>query len=409
MALLALALAHEALLGGSSRFAPYLTALPREGALSTSWLWAPAARVALLPPKHRADAEEIDSLAAHERAALLRASRRVAATAATEGGVAAAVTAALHGRAGRARWRWARACVYSRCFQMGGVIGLVPGCDAANHAEDKAFGIVDDYRRGGDSRPGAGTGTGRRAAGGSGAMLLCDRDICPGDEIFNSYGQHSNGDLLLQYGFVLPARAVDECEIMFDVASQDGDGAVERFEFLLPVGGPPDAGDEPKEWFRRWRWRRRRLLPKDVWESDGEYYDAWGVPRDLLRFARETAGACGEGSAGSGAAAWLEAFCGEVLADAERRALIATAYAEAGPLLGMEGEAEEAARHRQQCAISEVLLGAEAAALRRLRAALSTRRAAAAAAAGAQSRRPEGRTRPRLRLRRLRGSDPVPG
>ena len=39
--------------------------------------------------------------------------------------------------------------------------------------------------------------------------IICDDDLAPGDEIFNCYGAKNNGQLLLGYGFALPANPHD--------------------------------------------------------------------------------------------------------------------------------------------------------------------------------------------------------
>ncbi|KAF2094437.1 SET domain-containing protein [Rhizodiscina lignyota] len=70
-------------------------------------------------------------------------------------------------------------------------MALCPFADYFNHAEDGC-----DF----DSNP-------------SGCWITADRDYDAGDELFVSYGKHSNDFLLVEYGFVLPQNKWDTIKL----------------------------------------------------------------------------------------------------------------------------------------------------------------------------------------------------
>lgn len=87
-------------------------------------------------------------------------------------------------------WQYARALVMSRSLDIGVGLAMVPGIEAANHSNDALFEVfVDDE--------------GELGGGAHSAVLLVDKDVAAGEEVFISYGHKSNQDLLLYYGFGL--------------------------------------------------------------------------------------------------------------------------------------------------------------------------------------------------------------
>lgn len=376
-ALLALALAHEELLGAQSFFAPYIDSLPQElnVSLDASWLWTPSARTELLPAKLGAEADEISACVECEYTALLGTCDRFVTAAGAISVVAAAAAAALRGPAGRRRWRWARPTVFARSFQLGQVVALVPGCDAANHSEGKSLGILDDYPRDDSSRGGNKCG----------ATVLSEQSLEPNDEVCISYGPSlSNGELLLKYGFVVPSRKVDEWEALIDIA-YSGE-FVERLEFTLPVGPLGEcapgltAAEDSKEWYRHWSREKLRQDPEHGDDFD-EVYDDWGVPRFLLELAREETLASEQHpeQVTSEMLEWLLDFCDGALEAAESQAMSASRYSgcsvdiQGDTDAGLESEGQKDACQKRRLKISTDVMAMEIAAFQRLRGSIMER------------------------------------
>lgn len=88
------------------------------------------------------------------------------------------------------QWLWARALIMSRCLDVFTGLAMLPGIECANHREDAMFEVFVDEE-------------GDLGAGEQSAVLLVDRDVAPSEEVFISYGEKSNHELLLYYGFSL--------------------------------------------------------------------------------------------------------------------------------------------------------------------------------------------------------------
>lgn len=397
LALLALALAYEQHLGEESRFAPYIDLLPRgevlagTGLLDPSWLWPPERREAL-PPAQHLGADAMDARVDREHAALLGAARRTGAetlrftsvfassAAATTLAAATAVAAMLRGRRGLKLWRWARATVFGRAFQFPTGPALIPMVDAANHAERQMASVFDEEV---DVDPSGGSGGNKSAdeGGGQGVIdsgtqvsLICGEDVQEGEEITISYGALSNSDLLVRYGFQLPERHADECEVAFEVPDAEGG---RLFVCELPVGpsgrfaADDDSAMGARESHRRWCLFGRVRGGED---QPSDYYNPWGVPKDLIRVARDAVGA----RAPPGASMELmRALCDQSLDDAEAH-MPSAAESGAAMLTAPEAVAE---RHG---ALALAALATEIRALQRLGRALAAQAAHAAQVARAR-------------------------
>ncbi|KAF8073245.1 CAND7 [Scenedesmus sp. PABB004] len=195
---LALELLYHASRGGASPLAPYVATLPGvapgTAAPQVAMLWPPDALAELQHPQLAADAGG----QAHWWRAY---AADVLAAAPAAGGPA---RDAFGGQAvGEERLGWALSVAMSRAFgfpRLGGLGGhaLVPLVDQANHSGTSNAEIRADA----DARR---------------VRMMANAAVRAGAPILLRYGRHGNADLLLSYGFVLPANDADAHALPHDL------------------------------------------------------------------------------------------------------------------------------------------------------------------------------------------------
>ena len=173
----------------SSYYDGYLQALPSPNSMPrAAWLWDPAELESAGSAVLARDAEELRRQIDAEFNVLTESQ---------------ATQLASGEHATEQLWRYARALVMSRSFRVcGGGLAMIPGIDIANTRRGAPFGMFYYCSKGLAMASFSSTGRLSIASTGVG-VLWCDRDVVPGDELFNCYGQESNHELLLQHGFAL--------------------------------------------------------------------------------------------------------------------------------------------------------------------------------------------------------------
>ncbi|KAI8472158.1 MAG: hypothetical protein J3K34DRAFT_519919 [Monoraphidium minutum] len=219
------------------------------------------------------------------------------------------------------------------------------GGDEAAGDGEAASGAGRRRRVGGGGRPGKRRreGEAERAGGGAAAAtgrleIVAASDVAAGCEIHNTYGEHSNAELLRKYGFALPANpfdsvTLDAAALLAAAAAELGD---EVARGAAAPGAPPAfaareaavaAARGGRELRRRVRWLQAHSdLLSDDCQGDiaalphgrvtpelfcllralcvpGGEFEGWGCLADALRGHRNEGGggACGGGGAACGA------------------------------------------------------------------------------------------------------------
>ena len=220
--------------GESCPWWSYLASLPStavDGPLTT-WSWGSVDALRVYRPMAR----QIDYALWLSSSAWssIRSATSMAQQRGDEGGSKAAPKASV----GRSRFEWALSVVHSRTFGTAGRRGgvgarmLVPFVDMLNHGGDIATSCL------GDPDPTTFPMDNVRwdivtKLGGEPLMVLtATRDIDPGEELLLSYGERSNDEWVLHYGFVPPRNPHDDV-VIFDTIEDAIDWYLEKY---IPKG-----------------------------------------------------------------------------------------------------------------------------------------------------------------------------
>jgi len=205
---------HERITGNPSFWKPYLDVLPTTEDVGCTWTWTD---------------EDISSLSGSP---VLSATESMKIKLRKE--YEAMITDPLTGVVGRfpshfkaddftyERWEWAFTMLFSRAIRLrnlkeGETVALVPYADLINHSPfSQAF---VDAREQGDWLFKTGVEE---------VILYADRGFRKMEQIYISYGQKGNADLLLLYGFALERNPFNSVDVSVNVNLDDEDVLLER-------------------------------------------------------------------------------------------------------------------------------------------------------------------------------------
>jgi [ribulose-bisphosphate carboxylase]-lysine N-methyltransferase len=196
---LALLLMYERARGDESFWAPYIEILPTAEEVGQTWLWSDE-DLAKLEGSNVVD----------DTASLSEKLQREYGTIQT---ILAQAGLQDDPRFGFETFQWAMSMLFSRAINLREVdkVALVPYADLLNHSPYVSSGFFFNQI------PLSG---GKRQV-----VLYADRDYAKGDQVLITYGQKSNAELALLYGFVVDRNLYDEVQLRVALAPDDA-----RFE-----------------------------------------------------------------------------------------------------------------------------------------------------------------------------------
>jgi len=209
---LALLLIHERSLGDASFWAPYIDLLPSTEEVGQTWTWGQE-DLALLT-----GSGVLDSTASL-RAKLEREYATLVAENLTPYGLD------VEGVYTWTAFEWAMSMLFSRAIDLREVqqLALVPYADLLNHSPYSSSYFVYNQIPLSNERE---------------VTLYADRTYARNDQVLISYGQKSNAELLLLYGFVVDRNLFDEVDITIALDPEDS-RYDEKREFLQNQGLQP--------------------------------------------------------------------------------------------------------------------------------------------------------------------------
>jgi len=127
----------------------------------------------------------------------------------------------LRARLSLADFAWGCALVMSRAFHAPGTfehrIAMVPIVDMFNHAIGDTTWTYDPL---------------------AGFVVITERPFAPGDELCFPYGDRSNTQLVVHYGFALPGNPIAEAGLVFDRAADPVNDVAAHLMWKLPLDAP---------------------------------------------------------------------------------------------------------------------------------------------------------------------------
>ncbi|KAA8500067.1 Ribulose-1,5 bisphosphate carboxylase/oxygenase large subunit N-methyltransferase, chloroplastic [Porphyridium purpureum] len=199
---LALALLTESTKGARSFYKPYLDIIPSMEELNPLFLWSEEDRQVLRGSPTLIAAESLKQKLVREYEMVMQDIVLKHAD----------VFPARNGEAFMSQqdWNWAFAVLFSRtiCFPSTKELALVPYADLMNHSSFCA--CFFDCRKGGSMFD-------RQEF----VVLYSDRDYKQAEQVYVTYGQKSNAELLLLYGFVVERNPFDSVELCVSLSEQD--------------------------------------------------------------------------------------------------------------------------------------------------------------------------------------------
>jgi len=211
---LALLLVHERAKGSASMWAPYIGVLPSIEDVGPSYAWAEA-ELALLKGSGALDSTRSFQAKLQAEYAALRET-----TLARHADVLPADVVTYDA------FVWGMTMLLSRGVDLKdedagtGQLGLVPYADLLNHSPYSSSNFMYTAIPFSKQRE---------------VVLYADRPYAANDQVLISYGQKSNAELLLLYGFVVDRNRFDEVELRVALA-EDDERYGEKAAFLASVG-----------------------------------------------------------------------------------------------------------------------------------------------------------------------------
>eukprot|EP00892_Ulva_mutabilis_P001471 jgi/Ulvmu1/11324/UM074_0039.1 len=178
-------------------------------------------------------------------------------------------------------FRWACALVHSRTFATAGQDGgvgvrvMVPVLDMFNHAGDEVRNLLTSRSRPCDNCRWQAVAPENNHVGEWVMQVVATTDIMDGDELCFSYGERSNDDFFVHYGFV-PLRNPRDEVILFESVESALDWYALESGLPTSVGGSSGDSEADKEVLVRdlrriatdaKRAMENRLAEEGVWES----------------------------------------------------------------------------------------------------------------------------------------------
>jgi len=191
---LALLLVYERAKGASSFWAPYINILPTKEEVGQSWAWE-AEDMALL------EGSKITDSSASLRAKIGREHATLLTEVVRPNGLDESVFSLD-------AFEWAMSMLLSRAIDLREVetLALVPYADLLNHSPYASSYFFYNKIAFSKDRE---------------VCLYADRAYAKNDQVLISYGQKSNAELLLLYGFVVDRNLFDEVELTISLSEED--------------------------------------------------------------------------------------------------------------------------------------------------------------------------------------------
>jgi len=213
---IALLLMHERLQGEASFWRPYIDLLPTTEEVGCSFTWADE------------ELDFLDGSAAVDAARSLQNKVRAEYASLTESTLAPNAEKFPAERYSFELFEWAMVMLFSRGISLreADCLALVPYADLLNHSPYSQSYFMSNTLTFSDEWE---------------VVLYADRAFGKNDQVLVSYGQKSNAELLLLYGFVVDRNLFDEVELAVGISPEDL-RYEEKKDFLTQQGLGPRLG-----------------------------------------------------------------------------------------------------------------------------------------------------------------------